>query len=246
MAVVGYNPGRVIEAWHTFLSEQRVESTRQPLRGVGEPVSPERSAAALAECHTHEALLNLAFEDAGTFWLVCPYDTSVLDASVVDEARRNHPFVQDRDGHARNNAYEPTTRFDDPLSPAPLDALMFTYDRNTMAGMRNVVAQRASDLGFDRERTGEFLVAVNEAATNSVCHGGGAGHLLLWDDGDMLVCEVRDEGRIDAPLVGRLRPGVEAPGGYGLWLANQLCDLVQIRSGANGTVVRLHKACRAH
>ena len=29
-------------------------------------------------------------------------------------------------------------------------------------------------------------------------------------------------------------------GGRGVWLANQLCDLVQIRSGAAGTVVRLH------
>ena len=30
------------------------------------------------------------------------------------------------------------------------------------------------------------------------------------------------------------------PGGYGLWLANQLCDLVQIRSLPAGTAVRLH------
>jgi hypothetical protein len=30
--------------------------------------------------------------------------------------------------------------------------------------------------------------------------------------------------------------------GRGLWLANQLCDLVQIRSGAGGTRVRLQMA----
>ncbi len=29
-------------------------------------------------------------------------------------------------------------------------------------------------------------------------------------------------------------------GGRGLWLANRLCDLVQVRSGEQGTVVRLH------
>jgi hypothetical protein len=29
-------------------------------------------------------------------------------------------------------------------------------------------------------------------------------------------------------------------GGFGVWLANQVCDLVQIRSVAAGTVVRLH------
>ena len=30
------------------------------------------------------------------------------------------------------------------------------------------------------------------------------------------------------------------PEGHGLWLANQVCDLVQVRSFPTGTVVRLH------
>ena len=29
-------------------------------------------------------------------------------------------------------------------------------------------------------------------------------------------------------------------GGWGLWLANQLCDLVQLRTLPDGNVVRLH------
>ena len=33
---------------------------------------------------------------------------------------------------------------------------------------------------------------------------------------------------------------VDRAGGRGLWIANQLCDLVQVRSGAAGTTVRLH------
>jgi hypothetical protein len=33
--------------------------------------------------------------------------------------------------------------------------------------------------------------------------------------------------------------GRDAPG-WGLWTARQLCDLVQLRSGDDGTVVRLH------
>ena len=49
-----------------------------------------------------------------------------------------------------------------------------------------------------------------------------------------------DDGVIADPLVGRQTPSPERAGGRGLWLANQLCDLVQIRSGASGTVVRLH------
>ena len=49
-----------------------------------------------------------------------------------------------------------------------------------------------------------------------------------------LACAVRDNGHIDDPLVGRERPRPEQERGRGLWLANQLCDLVQVRSGPDG------------
>ena len=48
-----------------------------------------------------------------------------------------------------------------------------------------------------------------------------------------------DSGRIEDPLVGRERPPHEQGRGRGLWIVNQLCDLVQIRSGEGGTHVRL-------
>ena len=86
------------------------------------------------------------------------------------------------------------------------------------------------------------MVSVNELATNSMCHGPGRGTLRLWQEGGSMVCEVRDSGSFTPapPWSGRQRPGFEQIGGRGLWLANQLCDLVQIRAGENGTVVRLH------
>lgn len=40
-------------------------------------------------------------------------------------------------------------------------------------------------------------------------------------------------------------PTAEEIGGRGLWLVNHLCGLVQIRSSAGGTVVRLHLALAA-
>jgi anti-sigma regulatory factor (Ser/Thr protein kinase) len=45
-------------------------------------------------------------------------------------------------------------------------------------------------------------------------------------------------------LAGRIRPGPDQSSGFGLWLANQLCDLVQVRSLPSGTVVRLHASAR--
>jgi anti-sigma regulatory factor (Ser/Thr protein kinase) len=81
-------------------------------------------------------------------------------------------------------------------------------------------------------------------ATNSIRHGGGEGKLRLWDEDDSLVLSVRDAGRIEDSLVGRERPPSEQASGRGLWLVNQLCDLVQIRSGKDGTEVRLRMSLR--
>jgi anti-sigma regulatory factor (Ser/Thr protein kinase) len=61
----------------------------------------------------------------------------------------------------------------------------------------------------------------------------------VWREKHALVCEVRDGGRLVEPLLGRERPRPEQASGRGLWLVNQLCDLVQMRSSPDGNVVRL-------
>ena len=66
-----------------------------------------------------------------------------------------------------------------------------------------------------------------------------------WDSSAaQLLVEFEDSGSIEAPLAGRLRPGPTQDGGRGLWLANQLCDLVQIRSRPGRTTVRLRPSRR--
>ena len=89
-------------------------------------------------------------------------------------------------------------------------------------------------------RTDECVLAVSEIATNSVLYGGARGILRTWIDDGRLVYEISDRGRILEPMIGRVRPTAGQIGGRGLWLANQLADLVQVRSTGRGTVVRLH------
>jgi anti-sigma regulatory factor (Ser/Thr protein kinase) len=102
------------------------------------------------------------------------------------------------------------------------------------------VYQRARSGGLDPERTANILLATSEVATNSVRHAGGRGTLRVWREPDALLCEVHDSGSIVSPLVGLERPGPSQLEGRGLWLVNQLCDLVQVRSTPSGSVVRLH------
>jgi anti-sigma regulatory factor (Ser/Thr protein kinase) len=86
----------------------------------------------------------------------------------------------------------------------------------------------------------ELVLAANEIASNSIEHGGGSGVLRLWGEHDRVVCEVRDGGRLDDPLADRRLPAHDGPRGRGLWIANHVCDLVQVRSTPEGTLVRLH------
>ena len=94
--------------------------------------------------------------------------------------------------------------------------------------------------GLPEGRIDDLVLAAHELVSNSVRHGGGTGTIRVWHDGHAVVCEVTDNGRIGHPLVGRQLPADDSLGGRGLWMANQLCDLVQIRTFADGSVVRLH------
>jgi anti-sigma regulatory factor (Ser/Thr protein kinase) len=239
MRELGGNPARIIPAWREFVAEH---TSSGRLRGIGEPIWPGRSEAELAECRRHESLLNLAFAGGRPWWLVCPYDTETLEPAVVEEARRTHPFVcEDGAGRESVDYYgldaiaEP---FDERLSDPPADVFEVAFRPGPLAPLRRVVARQAADLGVLRRA--DFVLAVHEVVSNSIRHGGGAGTLQVWREDDAVVCEVRDGGRIDDPLVGRARPEFGHPGGRGLWLANQLCDLVQMRSLPDGSVVRLH------
>jgi anti-sigma regulatory factor (Ser/Thr protein kinase) len=105
--------------------------------------------------------------------------------------------------------------------------------------LRAFVSHEAAAAHLGEVRAENVCLAVNEVASNSVRHGGGAGTLRIWSEDGALVCEVRDRGCIGDGLVGRVHPSPDQQSGRGLWLVNQLCDLVQIRSTDTGTVVRM-------
>ena len=240
MANVGANPARIIPAWHDFVSRHG----GQRLRGIGEPIWKGRSPDELIECQRHESLLNTAFAQGQPWTLLCPYDTERLDSAVIEEARRSHEFVSQRGSTQPSQIYRgfeaSGASFEAPL-PEPdtsVGRLLFTSE--DLLEVRSLVVRHSRTAGLPPSRAAELVTAVNEIATNSIRHGGGGGCLRIWQQDTALVCEIADSGRFNNPLVDRQRPGAEVSAPRGLWLANQLCDLVQIRTLAEGTVVRLH------
>lgn len=242
MARVGRNPARLLPAFHRFVDERGTPGKK--VRGVGEPIWSGRSSHELVECHLHEALLNVAFSPSEPVHLLCPYDVGALGDAVIHEARCSHPHVAENGSDSPSREYrgevDVASPFDLPLPPPTAPAEVLSFEAGTLHEVRELVSRSASRVGLGLSATTDLVLAVNELALNSVAHGGGNGVLRVWRDDGALVCEVRDRGRLTDPLAGRRLPPAASPDGRGLWLVNQLCDLVQIRSAAGaGTVVRV-------
>lgn len=245
MTTMGLNPARIIPAWHQFVVQHGAGPGRaHHVRCVGEPVWAGRNLVELVECRHHEALLNVAFADTPGFRLLCPYDTSALDPTVISHALHTHPFVSDGGARLPSPSYEvvdPTNLFEEPLPAVPDERHELVFA--SLRAVRQFVSDHMASTGVDQAKANDVVLAVNEIAANSLRHGGGKGRLSIWferADRGTLVCQVDDRGQITDPLVGRRDPSDGQRNGRGLWIVHKLCDLAQVRTSPEGTATRLH------
>ena len=85
---------------------------------------------------------------------------------------------------------------------------------------------------------GDLAAATQNLALNSLQRGAAEVTVQMWSQAHALICEVVDDTVIDDVLLGQRVPVDDEHAG--LWCANQLCNLVQMRSSAAGTTVRVH------
>lgn len=148
-------------------------------------------------------------------------------------------MASDIDHRSRTAAPASATSIRAPLPQAPVDAQSVAIMPAGLASLRAVVARRADRAGLPPDRRDDLVLAINELATNSIRHGGGAGMLRIWETGAALVCEVTDSGRLRDPLAGRVMPAPGEIGHYGLWIVNRVCDVVEQRTLPHGNLVRV-------
>jgi len=238
MTQTGRNPARLIPELRAFIDEHPGHRVRY----IGESIWPGRSGPELCEATRHEALINLAFNTAAVI-VVCPYDVRGLAASVVSGARGTHPVV------VRNGQTEPGARYagrgvvpaecESPLPAPPPGAKVRGYQAS-LREVRQLVTSYCADLGMDSERVTNLVIAAGEVTANTLRHTAAGGTFWVWHTGEEIICQVQDQGWIADPLAGRWRRSPDETG-HGLWVVNQVCDLVEIRSSeAAGTVIRLH------
>ncbi len=242
MATLGLNPARIIPAVRAFIDAY----PGQRVRYIGEPAWPTRSADELRETARHEALIHRAFADTPAT-ILCPYNAAALASSVIGDARRTHPTLLRRGARQPSRDYPGPDSLppgcDSPLPEPPSRAAMLRY-ATSLRALRDLVARHAAQAGLTAARTADLVLAVSEIAANTLRYTRAEGTLHVWRTPNSLICQIHDQGRITDPLAGRRRPVIDALGGHGLWVVNQVCDLVEMRSGRTGTTVRMRMRLR--
>jgi anti-sigma regulatory factor (Ser/Thr protein kinase) len=132
-----------------------------------------------------------------------------------------------------------------PPSPDPDDPMSYNYTTD-LAAIRAVVHRYALEAGLAEARAIDLTLAVSEVAANTIKHAKSPGSLNIWYDAKEIVCQIHDEGVITDPMAGRHEPSLDALGGHGLWIVNQVCDQVEMQSDENGTTIRLHMNLPRH
>ena len=173
----------------------------------------------------------MAFADRADFRLLCPYDTGRSTGSVIHEACCSHPVVDGEPSRTYRDAERLLAPFDSPLPPPPATARMLGFELDTLVEVRRLVEHSARRAGLRRtvSRTSCWRsaswprTASATAAAAGSCASGA--RTTRWS--------ARSATAAGSPTRWRAASSPDSTqlGGRGLWIANAVCDLVQIRAG---------------
>ncbi|MFI9594756.1 ATP-binding protein [Nonomuraea sp. NPDC052265] len=113
--------------------------------------------------------------------------------------------------------------------------------------IRRLVREHAGRGGLSGERLDNFVLAVNEAVTNVLDHGGGTGTVVARNDAGGVTVEIADDaGWLSAAHLAAAEHGRahSAGFGFGLWLIQHLCDHVELDQSPQGSRLRLQMSVR--
>jgi anti-sigma regulatory factor (Ser/Thr protein kinase) len=232
---------RPYERLQAFKQMVRELPPGRALRAMGDPVW-EGSDAVLRQWARYESVINLALADA-PMRFICLYDGSSLPDRILDYAGRTHPQRVESDGVSSSDEFIAPDEFvpGHPATP-PVGSADLPIGG---AAFRRALEQHALAAGLAQQAAQEFVLAANEVTTNALVHGVQPIRARVWVQDGELVCQVRDAGPgIADPLAGWLPPASGTQGGWGLPIARQLADAVEIARDGGGLAVSVHRSIR--
>jgi anti-sigma regulatory factor (Ser/Thr protein kinase) len=229
------NPAETVGRWVGFV-EGQVAKGRSRVRGVGE-IAPLRRDESVARWLHYESILNTLLTPL-PLWVLCAYNTEALPESVVDEVRTSHPTVIEDGSTSASESYAPPGAR--PTRRLTLDGRQsLTHHPVDLADTCAYVEATARRAGLAEWQVQQLLAAVGEVAQNAFVHGRAPVFVTAWEEHESFVCQVEDDGAgIVDPAAGYSAP-TNGGGGWGLWLAGQITDALDVGRGPNGSAVRL-------
>jgi anti-sigma regulatory factor (Ser/Thr protein kinase) len=236
-------PARALSALYRLHWERQKPGRR--IRVIGEPIWSGRSDAQVREWKRYESLVNVAYARFPILAL-CLYDAEAVPATILADAYRTHPELLNGSNSVRSPEFVDPRIFIRELDRREALAepggnvhqLVFTGD---LSSLRQFVVDEARQAGITGSKLQELEWVANEIATNVLQHADGTAMVRAWSEPEAFVCEISDRGPgLKDPLVAHLPPSADQEGPSGLWLAHQLCDVVEIHSSASGVTTRLH------
>lgn len=235
---VARNPCRFMAMEGAYIDEH----PDRRVRIVSQLAWPGRTEEELIACVEHEALVNEAMDGYPATGL-CLYDASLLDDELLADARATHPALWKCGALHRSPDYAPNDvlrRCNRPLAANPGAVTYMVRKSADLRPARSFAVDYAGWVGLSQDSIEDLQLVATELATNSLMYTGGACRLAFWQDNEHLVCEARDSGRFDDPLVGRLDPGPCGPASRGLYLVNAISDLVRTHTTNTGTTIQAY------
>jgi anti-sigma regulatory factor (Ser/Thr protein kinase) len=193
----------------------------------------------------YEAAVNRALADL-PLWGVCAYDTRTTPSQVLADVERMHPHLAMSDGlHTVNGGCVAPEVVVADRPPPPLDPLeaqspaVLLVDP-TQSAARQAIRSVSHHSQVDDRTVDDLLISVSEAVANALAYGRPPVVVRVWTWPDRIVVTVTDQGPGPAdPLVGLTPVPDQMLGGFGLWIAHQLCADVSLAADDDGFTVRL-------
>jgi hypothetical protein len=246
-AYFGRRPAHRIAAFHRYW-KRRAARGRTRVRVLAEPVWTGRSAREILAWKRMESTLNVALATT-TISMICPYDARILPAGIIAGAGRTHPAQVTGAHTSPCPDYSDPTAFarecdTSPLPDPPARAAAFQFDGD-LRGLRQFVARTSAAHGLAGDRAMPMVQAASEVGGYLKGQLAGNATVRAWEQPGAVICDFRQlQAAAGDPFVG-MRPAELSPQpADGLWLAGQLCDWIDIRSGPQACTIRLQVPSR--
>ncbi|EME52239.1 MEDS domain-containing protein [Amycolatopsis decaplanina] len=236
-ATFGRRPSQWADALRDRWTRHRSDAPPGPVRIIAEPAWGGRSRREVAAWLRMEASLTMSLADT-EIWMICPYDTRVVEAGIVEDAHRVHPECVvgcSAKPSAQFMVPEEFTRAE--TSPGrAADMFRFAGD---LVSVRRYVLEKAIPILRTESTSAMFDVAVGAVLASLLNHGIDRAAVWVRPVAGRVVCTMRCDQPLDLQRFPDSGHRNTNRLDNNLRMAEQVCEWLDISSDPGGCTIEL-------